>query len=377
MPRPVRPHIAAGRARLACAAALIVLLGACSTTSAGTAPPRSSRPQADASRRPSTHHPTRSATTPARGEFSFAFAGDVHFEGRTADRLAANPATAFAQAKPVLAAADLTMVNLETAITTRGEPAPKDFHFRAPAAAFTALREAGVDVATMANNHAADYGPVGLHDTLAAIRTSGFPVVGIGANEGSAYAAWHTSVNGAKVAVIAASQVRDETLANYTAGPDSPGIASADSDLLLQSVRASRAAGDIVVVYLHWGVEYTSCPDADQRDLAGALAKAGAAAIIGTHVHQLQGAGWRPDGAFVAYGLGNYLWWRSFGNAQDDNGVLTLRFRSGRVVAARFAPAHLDDRGVPVPATGSAAARIDAEWEQVRQCADLAAGPPR
>jgi len=228
----------------------------------------------------------------------------------------------------------------------------------------------------MANNHAADYGAVGLHDTLAAIRTSGFPVVGIGANEGSAYAAWHTSVNGAKVAVIAASQVRDETLANYTAGPDSPGIASAESDLLLQAVRADRAAGDIVVVYLHWGVEYTSCPDADQRDLAGTLAKAGAA-IIGTHVHQLQGAGWRPDGAFVAYGLGNYLWWRSFGNAQDDNGVLTLRFRSGRVVTARFAPAHLDDRGVPVPATGTAAARIDAEWEQVRQCADLAAGPPR
>jgi poly-gamma-glutamate capsule biosynthesis protein CapA/YwtB (metallophosphatase superfamily) len=313
---------------------------------------------------------------PSRREFSFAFAGDVHFEERTADRLA-DPATAFAEAKPVLAAADLTMVNLETAITTRGEPAPKDFHFRAPAAAFTALHDAGVDVATMANNHAADYGAVGLRDTLAAVRTGRFPVVGIGANAGEAYAAWKTSVNGTRVAVIAASQVRDETLANYTAGPDSPGIASADSDLLLQSVRAAKAAGYVVVVYLHWGIEYTSCPEADQRDLAGALAKAGAAAVIGAHVHQLQGAGWRPDGAFVAYGLGNYLWWRSFGNAQDDNGVLTLRFRSGRVVAAHFAPAHLDDRGVPVPAKGSEAARIDAEWEQVRQCADLAADPPR
>ena len=81
--------------------------------------------------------------------------------------------------------------------------------------------------------------------------------------------------------------------------------------------------------------------------------------------------------AFVAYGLGNYLWWRSFGNAQDDNGVLTLNFRAGRVVADHFAPAHLDDRGVPVPATGGEAARINAEWAQVRQCADLAATPPR
>ena len=184
MPRPLRPHIAAGRARLAFAAALIVAVGACSTAVSCTGRRASPRPSARPSADPSTSpHPTRSTATAAQGEFSFAFAGDVHFEDRTADRLA-HPATAFGEAKPVLAAADLTMVNLETAITTRGEPAPKEFHFRAPAAAFTALRDAGVDVATMANNHAADYGAVGLRDTLAAIRTSRFPVVGIGASAG-------------------------------------------------------------------------------------------------------------------------------------------------------------------------------------------------
>jgi hypothetical protein len=127
---------------------------------------------------------------------------------------------------------------------------------------------------------------------------------------------------------------------------------------------------------LHSGTEYISCPNADQRNLADTLAHAGATAIIGTHVHVLQGAGWRADGAYVAYGLGNYLWWRSFGNAQDDNGVLTLTFRRDRVFAARFRPAHLDDRGVPVPATGAQAARINAEWAQVRQCAALAAARP-
>jgi poly-gamma-glutamate capsule biosynthesis protein CapA/YwtB (metallophosphatase superfamily) len=296
---------------------------------------------------------------------------------RTATRLADNPATAFGQAAPALAKADLTMVNLETAITTRGDPAPKDFHFRAPATAFTALRDAGVDAATMANNHAADYGTVGLRDTLAAIRSSRFPVVGIGADATAAFAPWVTTVHATRLAVIAASQVRDETLANYSAGAGSPGIANADSDQLLQSVRAAKAAGDVVIVYLHWGTEFASCPNDDQRRLADALADAGASAIVGTHVHVLQGAGWRPDGAYVAYGLGNYLWWRSFGNAQDDNGVLTLTFRRARVVAAQFAPAHLDQRGVPIPATGAQATRIDAEWAQARQCTDLAATPPR
>lgn len=296
---------------------------------------------------------------------------------RTADRLARDPASAFGEAAPVLSAADLTMVNLETAITTRGEPAPKDFHFRAPAGALTALRDAGVDVATMANNHAADYGSVGLQDTLAAIRASHVPVIGIGADAGAAYAPWTTTVHGAQIAVLAASQVRDETLANYSAGPDSPGIASADSERLVQAVRKARAAGYVVIVYLHWGTEFESCPNADQRGLADTLARAGAAAVIGTHVHVLQGAGWRPDGAYVAYGLGNYLWWRSFGNEQDDNGVLRLTFAHGHVVAARFAPAHLDGRGVPVPATGAQAARINAEWERARQCAGLAGTPTR
>jgi hypothetical protein len=365
----------AARSRIGILAVITVLAAGCTSAGRphlGSAPPSTST--ATTSSPPAT--PTSHAPAPPTGEFTFAFAGDVHFAERTASLLA-DPATAFGPAAPALRRADLAMVNLETAITTRGDPAPKDFHFRTPARALTALRDAGIDVATMANNHAADYGSVGLSDTLAAIRASRFPVVGIGSDADAAFAPWRTTVHGVKVAVIAASQVRDETLANYSAGPTTPGIASADSDRLVSAVRAAKAAGYVVVVYLHWGVEFQSCPNADQRGLADTLARAGAAAIIGTHVHVLQGAGWRPDGAYVAYGLGNYLWWRSFGNNQDDNGVLTLTFRHARVVAARFAPAHLDERGIPVPATGAEAARINVQWAQVRECAGLAAAPRR
>ncbi len=229
----------------------------------------------------------------------------------------------------------------------------------------------------MANNHGADYGTTGLRDTLAAIHSSGFPVVGIGADAAAAYAPWYTTVNGVRVAVIAASQVQDETLANFSAGPDSPGIANAYSGRLEASVRAARARADVVIVYVHWGTEYTTCPNADQPALADELVAAGATAVVGTHAHVLQGAGWRADGHYVAYGLSNYLWWRSFGNDQDDNGVLTLTFSSGRVTKARFVPAHLDSTGVPVPATGAQKARIDAEWTRARECAGLLAAPPK
>ncbi|HJQ00825.1 MAG TPA: CapA family protein [Jatrophihabitans sp.] len=316
------------------------------------------------------------APTEPAGQFTIAFAGDVHFTGRTAQRLAADPATAFGASAPVLARADLTMVNLETAIAVGGRPEIKSYTFQAPPSAFTALADAGVDVVTMANNHGADYGAAGLSQTLAAIRRSGFPVVGIGANAAAAYAPYYRTVNGVRIAIVAASQVQDETLAHFSATDTSAGIANAYSDRLIAAVRTARAHVDVVIAYLHWGTEYQSCPNRDQEALADALAAAGANAIIGTHAHVLQGAGWRPDGRYVAYGLGNYFWWKSFGNDQDDNGVLTLHFVDGRVQAATFIPSQLDDQGVSPPATGANAQRIDAEFARVRQCTGLSATPP-
>ena len=81
----------------------------------------------------------------------------------------------------VLASADIGVLNLETAVTTRGAPQAKQFTFRSPPVVFDALKDAGVDVVTMANNHALDYGPSSVPDALAAARTAGMPVVGLGA----------------------------------------------------------------------------------------------------------------------------------------------------------------------------------------------------
>ncbi|MEO7125874.1 MAG: CapA family protein [Nakamurella sp.] len=309
------------------------------------------------------------------GRFTLALAGDFNFSGRTADLLAEDPATALREAADQLSAADITMVNLETAITTGGTPAPKQFHFRAPPTALQALADGGVDIATMANNHAVDYGDAGLADTLDAIATSPIPVIGIGRDADAAYTPWMTTVNGARVAILAASQVHDWTIASHTASDTKAGIASAFSPKLIEAVRTAAAAADVVVVYLHWGIEYQSCPSGEQRRLADQLADAGATAVVGTHAHLLQGAGWRDDGVYVAYGLGNYYWWRSFGNRQDDNGVLTLNFDKHGVVAADFLATRLDSRGVPMPATGDQLARIRAEWEADRVCADLSRTP--
>ncbi len=366
----------------------IVLLVAAGCTSAGGRPAAHTRAPTSAggSPRPApatstsasrSAAPTGAAPRRLPGRFTIAFAGDVHFAERVGERLSRNPATVFGEAAPGLRKADLTMVNLETAVTTGGDQQAKLFTFRAPPTALLALRDAGIDVATMANNHGADYGASGLRDSLAARARYHFPIIGIGRDAAGAYAPFTRTVNGVKVAIIAADQVQDETtLRLFSATRTSAGVANAYSPQLLDAVRAARAQGYVVVVYLHWGIEFQTCPSADQQSLAASLAAAGATAVIGTHAHVLQGAGWRPNGTYVAYGLGNYLWWRSFGNNQDDNGVLTLTFDRARVVRQSFTPSRLDDRGVPVPATGAAKASILAEWNADRGCTDLSAVPP-
>lgn len=329
-------------------------------------------PAGPASRSPTQRAALPPAAPPKPADITVAFAGDVHFTGRTASLLD-DPAAAFGPISATLSNADLAVLNLETAITERGTPEPKEFTFRAPPTALTALRDAGVDVASMANNHAVDYGPVGLQDSLDAIAASKFPVVGIGRNAAAAYAPWYGIVAGRWVAVLGASQIRDHTLAAWTATATTPGIASAFSPQLVAAVRAAHQRAQVVIVYVHWGEEGKECPLGVQRQLATLLARNGADIVIGTHAHLLLGGGWLGT-TYVGYGLGNFLWWRddAFSN---DTGVLTLTVRGRQVVSAKLTPAHINQRGVPAPVAGGSAGNVLSTWDRVRGCSGLAETP--
>jgi poly-gamma-glutamate synthesis protein (capsule biosynthesis protein) len=276
---------------------------------------------------------------------------------------------------PLLKPADVAMVNLETAITTRGTPEPKTYHFRAPASAFTALRNAGVDVVTMANNHGVDYGPVGLSDSLAAIKTSKLPVVGIGHDDDEAFRPWRTTVRGQRLAFIGASQVIDDNLMDtWPARPGHPGIASAyNVPRLLRAVREARRTSDIVVVYLHWGTERVACPNSKQRALAPQLADAGADVIVGSHAHVLHGAGYRGR-TFIDYGLGNFVFYKQGGGPTGETGVLTLTVRRHEVQRYQWAPARISN-GLPYPVSGDAADRARRSWLALRDCTGLNTRP--
>lgn len=299
-----------------------------------------------------------------------AFAGDVHFEDQVRAKLD-DPASALDPIEPALSDADLTMVNVETAIATGGEPEDKNYTFRSPPETFDALAAAGVDVATMANNHGVDYGEAGLRESLAAAGESNLRVLGIGENIEQAFAPYIADVRGTEVGFLAADAFPDPTTDNWTADEDSPGVASAiDPAHLVRAVRETGERADLVVVYVHWGLEQVGCPTAEQAELARVLEDAGADVIVGSHAHVLLGAG-RLSNAFVSYGLGNFVWYGRNSVAEATTGVLKLTLDGSKVDRADWTPAEVHADGVPRPATGERADEMRSDYADLRECTDL------
>jgi poly-gamma-glutamate capsule biosynthesis protein CapA/YwtB (metallophosphatase superfamily) len=325
--------------------------------------------------------PTPQPTTPAGPpEITLAFGGDVHFvesDGGAPNRtwpLLDRPRSAFGPVAEWFSAADVSMINLETAVTERGTPEPKTFHFRAPPAAFDAVSAAGIDIVSLANNHAFDYGRQGLADTLAHADAAGMEVVGAGGDAAAAYAPWTVEVAGVRIAFLGLSQIH-ELWESWRAGDGRPGIAYAmDNERALTAVRAAGEVADVVVVYMHWGSEGSDCPTDEMTAFAEQLAGAGADLVVGTHAHLLLGGGWL-GGTYVQYGLGNFLWWRddAFSN---DTGVLWATLRGPELESVELRPALISrETGQPIPAKGKEADRITDAYAALRGCTGLAGEP--
>ena len=211
-------------------------------------------------------NPSKQTTTLKRRTTSrsvtLAFAGDVHFEGRVAALLDGRDAT-LGPMSSALRSADVAVVNLESALTSGGSPAPKEledpsrrYWFRSPPSALALLERSGVDAVSLANNHGADYGAAGLRDTLRAARNSPVAVIEVGRDPEQAFRPYQTSVDGVEVAVLAADASPLESASIWDVELGGLGLAAArESTRLLAAVRAANARSDVVAVYLHWGEE--------------------------------------------------------------------------------------------------------------------------
>ena len=296
---------------------------------------------------PAVHPPAGATPTPnpLAPPVTIAFGGDVHGEPPIEDVLLAgdNPLDGVAD---WLSAADIAVVNLETAIGEIGTPADKTYTFRADASLADALADAGVDVVNLANNHGLDYGHDGAEETVRIVTDAGMAAVGYGEDADAAYAPEVIDVGGRTVAVLGLSRVFP--VIEWEARSNRPGMASVyDLDRAVAAVRDAATMADHLVVTVHWGRERMTCPDGDHLAMARAFAAAGADVIVGHHPHVLQGVT-DLDGTLVAYSVGNFVFYAKK-DEQRDTGVLTVTLGEDGVEGYRWLPARIDDDGSPQP----------------------------
>ncbi|MBE1535375.1 CapA family protein [Actinomadura algeriensis] len=238
---------------------------------------------------------------------TLALAGDTMLGRDVAGRVAADPHGLFSgEVRAAVAEADLAVVNLECCVSDRGrrwDPVHKAFHFRAPPSAAGVLAGLGVDCVTLANNHALDYGPDALADTLGHLAAAGVRTVGAGRTPDEARAPAVLEAGGLRLAIVG---VTDHP-ADFAVAPGRPGVARADlwtgvPAWLLDLVRDLRAAHDVVVVTPHWGPNMTSEPLPYVRRAAAALLDAGATLVAGHSAHVFHGVA-----GPVLFDLGDFI----------------------------------------------------------------------
>ena len=305
------------------------------------------------------------------------FGGDVHFAGAVGERLANDPATALGDTVPqLLAGSNLTMVNLETAVTdgTCPEPQSKPYIFDAPATAITALKSADVSLVTEANDHGLDCGQQGLSQNLSIAAQADYPIIGIGNNANQAFTPYRVTLKGQRIAIIAATQViADNLIGTWTATSSQAGVASAiDPTELVREVQQVRRTADTVIVYVHWGTETQACPNAQQEPLAEQLVKAGADIVIGSNAHVLLGAGYLGT-AYVDYGLGNFAFYDDT-PPETDSGALVVTAVGRHITAVQWRPATIL-AGLPQPLSGTPATTAVQSWNAARSCTNLSTTP--
>jgi len=293
--------------------------------------------------------PSQSSATPAarRGALVIHGTGDVNVDPSYIPNLKEHGyAWAWSGLRGLFKRDDLTVINLECAVSNLGRAVPKQFNFRCDPAALPSMRKAGVEAANLGNNHGYDYGPVALVDSRKNLLKNNIAPVGAGRNANEAVSAALFDIEGWKIAVVGFDKVVDPW-PTAVAGPDKPGTAAGhDEDAMVAAVRAADRQADIVIVAIHWGVELDTTPRTGDVELGHRLIDAGADVIFGHHSHRLQPMG-VYKGRPIFYSLGNFVWPRH-STAGATTAVAEVTVSPKGKFKGRLIPAFIESSGHPV-----------------------------
>lgn len=303
------------------------------------------------------------ATEVAEETVSLALVGDLLPAARVLDLMKMNGYDyPFRKAKSILEAADITAGNLETPITTRGTPAEdKQYVFRGTPETVPALKEAGFDFLSLANNHTLDYGWEGLSDTMDYLDDADLQHTGSGNDDREAFTPAYIERNGITVAFVSVTRVVPEV--SWKADRTHAGVAEAYTPARAEAaIKEAKQNADIVVVMVHWGEEKKETPIPTQTDLGHRFVDAGADLVVGSHPHVLQGIE-AYKGKWIAYSLGNFIFTTTLSSKTSETGVLNAECKKDGSCSLKFLPMFAtNSQPAPMEATAAAAllARLSA-----------------
>ncbi len=266
------------------------------------------------------------------------FGGDVMLSRHVARvaREKRDPAFPLRDLAPVLQAADIAFVNLESPFSDRGALVQRGMIFKSEPEMIAALELAGVDVVSTANNHARDQGSHGVEFTLDWLERHQIAVAGTGSSAEAAHAGVVIVRNGVKFGFLAYTY--DQSNGNHTDTDDR--VAIMDVTRMREDVVRLGARADAIIVSMHAGIEYSPKSNAQQVAFARAAIDAGASVVVGHHPHVTQP--WERYGqGVIYYSLGNLVF-DQFQRAETQRGALAdIVFEGPRLARASLLPVEI------------------------------------
>ena len=236
----------------------------------------------------------------------------------------------------VLRDADITFINLETSLTKDCPLINDGFKFCGSDKNIEGLLFSGVDVASLTNNHAGNYGLEAIIYTANLLNNNGILATGL---NGAAY----KDVRGLKFAFLGYNDI----------GYKEEGLSWTEEAKIKTDILIARKNADIVVVTYHWGVEYRDQPDDRQKYLGHFTIDSGADLVIGNHPHWIQ-----PveiyKGKLITYAHGNFVFDQEWSLKTKQGVVGKYTFYDNQLVDVEFLPIQIENYGQPFFLSGQA-----------------------
>ncbi|MFA5047415.1 MAG: CapA family protein [Patescibacteria group bacterium] len=284
---------------------------------------------------------------------SLIFGGDVMLSRVVGQRLEKyhDYAWPFRFISSTLAEADLAIVNLESPFTIKGSHfvPTGSFSFNADPQAIVGLKQSGIDLVDLANNHFINQGERGMLDTFQVLKDGGIGYVGAGQNFDRSHQPWIEEISGLRIGFLAYGYPNDNSVATAS----SSGINALDATIAKQDIKKLKNKADLIIVMIHAGVEYTNQPNSQQKNFAHQAIDAGADLVIGHHPHWVQKTE-IYHGRPVVYSLGNLVFDQMWSRETQQGALARVDISDKKIKAIKILPLHIYDYGQSQLVTSSA-----------------------